>query len=254
MLIAIRTLWRIVMYTLATLMIVSTQSVLLKFKIGDLFTLPRWYHRTCLWAFGVKVRVHGQPQHTGPVLYTVNHCSYLDILIAGSVIKGSFIAKHEIASWPIFGYLGTLQQTIYIKRDKAEAAAQKELLQKIVREGRNLIMFAEGTTSDGNRVLPFKSSLFSIADDMKYVQPVTIKFSALDGLPPGRTWQPVYGWYGDMELVPHIKQLIVRGKLQIDVYCHEPISTAGISRKALAKKAEDAVRSGFLQQQLAFVS
>ncbi len=244
----IRMICRVIIYFLITLILLPMQIVIVYSKYKNPFLITSLYQRLCLWIFGVKLQVHGQPQRAGPVLYVVNHCSYLDILVISSIVKGSFIAKSEIASWPWFGFLAKLQQTVFVKRDRAEAAAQKEQLSALVKTGRNLIMFAEGTTSDGIRVLPFKSSLFSVAEDMKYVQPLTIKFTALDGLPPGRVWQPIYGWYGDMELVSHLKAMLMQGQLRVEVFCHEAIQTAAVPRKALAQQAENAVRTGFLEQ------
>ena len=249
MLKTIRAGWRIFAYLVITLILIPIQMVLVYvIKHKNPFLITRWYQGLCLKIFGVKLQVHGRLETDGPVMYVANHCSYMDIIVLGSFIKGSFIAKSEISKWPWFGFLAVLQRTVFIKRDRAEAAAQKVMLQEVARSKRNLIMFAEGTTSDGIRVLPFKSSLFSIADDMKYVQPLTIKFTALDGLPPGRTFQPVYGWYGDMELVSHLSAMLMHGELKVDVYCHQPIATGALPRKALAAKAEDAVRTGFLEQ------
>lgn len=246
MVVYFRAALRLFLYLWLTLLIIPLQWLAVTFRTNtDL--LPMIYQRWCLHVMGVKLRITGAPPVAdGPILFVANHSSYMDIMVLGSQIKGSFIAKSEIAKWPWFGFLARLQQTLFIKRERGAAAEQKAALQALIARGRNLILFPEGTTSDGNHVLPFKSSLFTIANEVAMIQPVVIAFTGLDGLPPGRTWRPVYAWMGDSSLVPHLWQVLKQGELQVDLVFTPPLSTKTLNRKTLAQAAETAVRSTYL--------
>src|ERR1044071_8436357 len=143
---------------------------------------------------GLRVRAIGRPTATRPVLFAANHVSYLDITIFGSLIAGSFIAKHEVAKWPLFGWLAKLQRSVFIDRRVRSTADQRDSIAARLAANEALILFPEGTSGDGNRVLPFKSALFSVADDIPgraaagavTVQPVSIAYTRLDGIPLGR--------------------------------------------------------------------
>ncbi|MEI7607808.1 MAG: lysophospholipid acyltransferase family protein, partial [Rhodospirillaceae bacterium] len=144
-----------------------------------------------------------------------------------------------------------LQETVFIDRKaKREVAQQGETLVGRLMAGDSLILFPEGTSSDGNRVLPFKTALFAVAsqriDDRPLtVQPVSLTATALDGIPLGRMLRPLYAWYGDMDLGPHLWQFAKLGGVTVAVEFHPPLTVddAG-SRKALADQCYRAVRSG----------
>ena len=146
-----------------------------------------------------------------PTLFVCNHSSYLDITVLGSMILGSFVAKTEVASWPFFGMLAKLQRTIFVDRRRHSTHTQRDDLLARLTEGDNVILFPEGTSNDGNRVLPFRSALFSVAEPRRHgggegqikdliVQPVSIAYVRLNGLPVGHGLRPLFAWYGDMEL------------------------------------------------------
>jgi 1-acyl-sn-glycerol-3-phosphate acyltransferase len=113
-------------------------------------------------------------------------------------------------------------------------------------------LFAEGTTSDGNRLLPFKSSLFSVAENLHAekpltIQPVSIVATGLDGMPLGRTLRPLYAWYGDMPLMPHAWTAIKSGLITVEIEFHEPLTNAGMNRKQLAEICRAEVELGFVR-------
>ena len=186
-----------------------------------------------------------------PTLFISNHVSYFDIEVLGSLIAGSFVAKSEVAGWPLFGWLARLCETVFINRKaKSEAAKQGETLTGRLMAGDNLILFPEGTSSDGNRVLPFKTALFAVAsqridDQPLTVQPVSLTPVALDGIPLGRLLRPLYAWYGDMNLGPHLWQMAKLGGITVVVEFHPTVTVddAG-SRKALAELCWKAVHAG----------
>lgn len=213
--------------------------------------LPHRWHGMCRRIIGMDVKLHGNPIPQGPVLFVSNHTSYLDITAIGSVVYGNFVARGDLRSWPLFGYLATLQKTIFIDRQPRFARQHMEELKQRLEDGDSLILFPEGTSGDGNSVLPFKSSLFSVAD-VRFggraipVQPISIAYTRLDGFPLGRLLRPIYAWYGDMGFVSHFWYLLGFGRFQVEIVFHEPVSFDDFaSRKALAKHCEKVVSHGF---------
>src|SRR5206468_8064053 len=138
-------------------------------------------------------------------LFAANHISYTDITILGSLIPGSFIAKTEVAGWPFFGWLAKLQRSVFVDRRVHSTATQRDAISDRLAAGDALILFPEGTSGDGNRVLPFKSALFGALERGKdlppvTVQPVSLAYARLDGMPIGRLYRPFFAWYGSVEL------------------------------------------------------
>ena len=204
-------------------------------------TLPVFYHRWCCRILGFRIRVIGTPTSERPVLYAANHISYTDITILGSVIPGSFIAKSEVARWPFFGWLAKLQRSVFVDRRLRSTVAQRDAIGKRLADGAALILFPEGTSGDGNRVRPFKSALFGAARQGEgvgpvIVQPVSLAYTRLDGIPIGRLYRPFFAWYGAVDLVPHLWSMVGIGTVEVVVEFHPPtfLRDCG-SRKALAE-------------------
>jgi len=202
--------------------------------------LPVFYHRWCCRILGFRIRVVGTPTAERPVLFAANHISYTDITILGSVIPGSFIAKAEVADWPFFGWLAKLQRSVFVDRRVRSTATQRDAISDRLAAGDALILFPEGTSGDGNRVLPFKSALFGAAQIEKslppvIVQPVSLAYTRLDGIPIGRLYRPFFAWYGAVDLAPHMWSMVGLGTVEVVVEFHPPtfLSDCG-SRKALA--------------------
>lgn len=202
--------------------------------------LPVFYHRWCCRILGFRIRVIGTPTAERPVLFAANHISYTDITILGSVIPGSFIAKAEVADWPFFGWLAKLQRSVFVDRRVRSTATQRDAISDRLAAGDALILFPEGTSGDGNRVLPFKSALFGAAQIGKslppvIVQPVSLAYTRLDGIPIGRLYRPFFAWYGAVDLAPHMWSMVGLGTVEVVVEFHPPtfLSDCG-SRKALA--------------------
>lgn len=244
-------LWRLATYLSWTAIMLPVQMVAVRFGWRSRKRIPRFYHRICTRLLGFNVVQRGRPVSTaGPVLYVSNHSSYLDITILGSVLEASFIAKEEVKSWPFFGLLARLQQSVFVDRRLVTVDAQRAALQARLEAGDNLILFPEGTSSDGNRTLPFKSALFAVAaiesgGQKLTVQPISVTCTALDGIPLGRTWRDVYAWYGETGLLSHLWRMIRLGRLTVVVAFHEPTSLAAAgTRKALADQCWQAVAGG----------
>ncbi|MEO0392583.1 MAG: lysophospholipid acyltransferase family protein [Pseudomonadota bacterium] len=213
--------------------------------------IPMLFHSLACKIFGIEIEITGIRHDQHPVLFVANHSSYIDIPVLGSIVPGCFIAKAEVADWPMFGTLARLQRTIFVHRRREDVDNQRASMIDRVGDGLDLILFPEGTSSDGIGVLPFKSSLFSIASmalgsaeqrKQLTVQPVAIACNHLDGLPLGRDMRHVYSWYGDMDLFPHLWRLGRLGHTTVTVAFLDPIPASGTNRKRLAQQAEDAVR------------
>ncbi len=231
---------RLALYLAWTVGLMPVQVIGLALRCQWTSKLPVFYHRWCCRILGFRVRVIGTPTAERPVLFTANHISYTDITILGSVIPGSFIAKAEVADWPFFGWLAKLQRSVFVDRRVRSAATQRDAISDRLAAGDALILFPEGTSGDGNRVLPFKSALFGAAQMGKnlppvIVQPVSLAYTRLDGIPIGRLYRPFFAWYGAVDLTPHMWSMVGLGTVEVVVEFHPPtfLSDCG-SRKVLA--------------------
>ncbi|HWD58751.1 MAG TPA: lysophospholipid acyltransferase family protein [Stellaceae bacterium] len=239
---------RTVVYLAWTLALMPVQAAGLVLRQPWVAQLPRLYHRRCCRILGLRVRQIGEAAAAQPVLFASNHVSYADITVLGSLIPGSFVAKSEVAGWPLFGWLAKLQRSVFVDRQVRSTAQQRDAIAERLAAGDALILFPEGTSGDGNFVLPFKSALFSVVFDTKEpvtVQPVSLAYTRLDGLPIGRSLRPLFAYYGDMILAPHIWRLIGLGTIEVTVEFHPPVALADFpSRKALADYCHQRVSSG----------
>ena len=210
---------------------------------------PMHYHRLVLRLLGVRLKLVGQPLRAGPALIAANHAGWLDIVILSAVAPVSFIAKREVNGWPFFGSLARLQRTVFVDRDRRHGAgdARDEIGERLA-SGDILVLFPEGTSSDGRRVLPFKSSLFGAAERPGVrVQPLSLAYSGHRNLPMTSRLMPFYAWYGGMELPPHLWEALKMGPIEVTVVCHPPLAIGGkMNRKALARGAEELVRDGLV--------
>ena len=245
---------RLIAYLGWTLLLVPAQLAALALKLPVCLVIPRLYHAGCARILGIDIAVRGEPAGPGPVLVVANHSSSLDITVLGALITGSFVAKSEVAGWPMFGFLAKLQRTVFIERKaRSTAARQRDDLKARLEAGDTLILFPEGTSSDGNRTLPFKTALFAVAGTRiggrpVTVQPVSVTATRLDGLPMGFAFRPFYAWYGDMDLAAHLWQAFCAGRMEVVVEFHAPVTLdAFSSRKALAEHCQRAVAHGVAQ-------
>lgn len=241
---------RLLILGLYALWVIPLQMLALRFGWPILHTLPMWLHRVFLRVFGVRVTVRGKPPGEVPTLVLSNHVSWLDISAIGSLHPLSFIAKSEVAAWPVVGFLATLQRTVFIDRQRRRATAEvNDALAHRLVKGEVMVLFAEGTTGDGNRLLPFRSSLVgaaqaalvSDANLQVMLQPLAIAYTRRSGMPVTRRDRPFLAWYGDMELAPHLSAFVEGGAVDIEITWGEPIPFNG-NRKEATALAEAAVR------------
>jgi 1-acyl-sn-glycerol-3-phosphate acyltransferase len=245
-----RRLWRVAVYLAWTVALMPVQAMGLLLRCGWVARFPCFYHRHCCRILGLKVRRLGHPASARPVLYVANHVSYIDIAVLGSLIPGSFIAKSEIAGWPFFGWLAKLQRSVFVDRQVRSTARQRDAIAERLAAKDALILFPEGTSGDGTFVLPFKSALFSVvinrhSDQPVAVQPVSIAYTKLDGMPIGRGLRPFFAWYGDMTLPPHMWNFLGLGSIEVVVEFHPPTAVSEwSSRKDLAQFCYERISRG----------
>ena len=246
----------LVTFLVVTVIAIPWQGSALRFKLKRRKTFPNRYHRFLCRLFGIRVRVIGTPLRGEGTLIVANHTSYLDILIFSSILPVSFVAKAEVQTWPFFSTLARLQETVFVERGRRSQTGQaRDQIRERLLAGDTLVLFPEGTSNDGNKVLPFKSALMgavesTLADETGktrhvWVQPVSTAYVGLYGMPMGRENRPLFAWYGDMELVPHLWETVKTGPIDVVVEFHSPLSVDTVGgRKELAAAAEAAVRRG----------
>ncbi len=221
---------------------------------GGLGRLPRTvirglWCRFCHWLLGIEVHYRGEPMSACATLFLANHVSYLDIVLLGARTDATFIAKAEVAAWPLFGSIGRVARTFFIRRRWRDALIQRNTLAARLRQGESFILFAEGTSTNGLDVLPLKTSLLSVAEPWVIdrpiaVQPVTLAYRRLaDGTPITAANCNRYAWFGDALLVPHLWAMLHDDGCIVEVVFGEPVmSWAVTSRKRLGPAMRDSIR------------
>ena len=230
------------------------QMAVLRFRPSAGDVLPHVFHRWVLRIIGVRVIVHGKaPAPDEPVLIVANHVSWLDIPIIGAVHHVVFVAKSEISGWPIIGLCARLQRSIFIDRSRktATVSANAAMSARLVAQGA-VVLFAEGTTGDGTRVRPFRSSLLGAVQhamategaQIPTVRPLALIFLGRSGIPGGRAGRARLAWSGDTALLPHLQEILGGGPIDVALVWCDPVDLpAGTNRKLVAAAAEAAIRS-----------
>jgi 1-acyl-sn-glycerol-3-phosphate acyltransferase len=204
------------------------------------------FHAGVARLFNLEIVTHGTPCVDRPTLYVCNHSSYLDVFVLGSVLPGSFIAKSEVANWPLFGSLAKLQNTLFFERNDRRAADQISIMRSHLLRKSNLILFPEGTSTPGDRVERFRSSLFQAArEEQINIQPVTVAYSHYRGVPMTQAERDRYAWYLPMTFGPHFLSGLGLGRARVQIIFHDPVKLSAFAdRKICAEFCETSVRSG----------
>lgn len=256
-----------------TLPLMPVQAALKRFAPSVARTFPYWYHRKVCRILGVRIHLHGQVERDSAVLLVANHTSWLDIPVLSAVAPLSFVAKQEVSGWPLIGMLARLQNTVFVDRTRrTSVTGTAGTISERLGRGDTIVLFAEGTSTDGNRVLPFRSSLFAavlptqkktnslLPDDSReleakdqpdgsaspqpVVQTVAFAYTNVQGIPIGRADRAHIGWYGDMSIGPHAWQLLKSGPLDVVVEVGPPVPLAAFNdRKHLARATEADLRT-----------
>ena len=213
------------------------------------------FYRACIALTGLSLRVSGTQAGPG-TFFVANHISYLDIPVIAVLVDGLFVAKAEVQSWPLFGFLARITRTVFVSRNMSKVAKERLKIAGSLADGESVILFPEGSSSDGSRLLPFRPGLLSAAkaasDLSVRVQPVTITYG-----PAGKTGNAFtqqdrdrYAWYGDMELASHLWGVfgLKQGAI-VSVHFHAPRTSDEFKdARALAAWAEKTVSERIRRQ------
>jgi lyso-ornithine lipid O-acyltransferase len=238
---------------IVTLALLPFQWIAVRFRLEARRRIPVFYHRVVCRLLGVRIRERGRAAPVRPVLIVANHVSWLDIPVVTALAPVVFVAKREVGQWPLFGMLARLQRTVFVDRERRHDTGRvNDEIARRLGEGDPVVLFGEGTSGDGNRVLAFRSALVGAvhatvanagSDGRAWVQPLSIAYTHMDGLPIGRPQRPRVAWYGAMSLVPHLTGVARCGALDVVVSWGEPVAVAAASdRKTLTRALESEVR------------
>ena len=249
-----------------TLLAGLIQSAMLALPGRGKARFARLYWSTICMMMGMKVRVIGEPASGGdrPVVYASNHSSWLDVPVLGGRLLACFVSKDDVGRWPVVGQVARLGRTIFVSRQRGTTGRERDDMRLRLAAGDDLILFPEGTSSDGTGVLPFLSSFFAAAKPSggqfaqgstqadphfrPLVQPVSVVYDRLAGLPVGHARRTVFSWYGDMDLASHFWQLAQWRSMRASILLHPPLDPADFpTRKALAQATWEAVAHGAAQ-------
>jgi lyso-ornithine lipid O-acyltransferase len=247
---AIRVVRRAGSLLLWTLPCIPVQAICLLAPGYAKVAFARFYWAVVCRLLGLRVRVIGKPvSRTGgrAVVFVSNHSSWLDVPVLGGRIDACFVSKNEVGGWPVVGTVARLGRTVFVSRQRHATRRERDAMRDRLATGDSLLLFPEGTTSDGSRVMPFRTSFFAIAegDDPPLIQPVSVVYDRLGGLPTGRASRPVFAWYGDMDLSSHFWRFAQNRGLRVSILLHQPLDPARFaSRKALSHAVWQVVADG----------
>lgn len=241
---------------LITLVLIPIQWVAVKFDLRLARKIPMLWHKIATKLVGLRIRVTGTVPTARPLMIVSNHISWMDIPVLGSVMELSFIAKNEVNEMAGANFLSRLQRTIYVVREEKRKAGQQaqEITQRML-DGDAMVLFGEGTTHDGNRIGEFKSALlgaaqFALKDDAVesvMIQPVSIAYTRLHGMPMGRYTRAKAAWYGDMTLGSHAVNIMMQSAWDVEVIFGEPIVfDENSNRRRVTKEIQAQIRDNFL--------
>jgi 1-acyl-sn-glycerol-3-phosphate acyltransferase len=232
-------------------LIVPIYMIATALKIPGAQNIACLFHKGVLKCFNLEYETEGELITSRPTLYISNHISYIDIFVLGSIVPGTYIAKVEVASWPLFGTLAKLQKTLFIERRSREVGSQIEQIQRHLLNKSNLILFPEGTSATGTHVAPFHSSFFQAAEDEEsriVIQPITIAYTHYKNQRMDREARDFYAWYRPRKILPHFLNGLGLGRGRAKLSFHPPVKFADFaSRKDCSKHCEAVIRHGLLK-------
>lgn len=222
-----------------------------------------------LWAMtnckmlGLRISIDGSYRDSEYGFTVCNHVSYLDIFALGSIRPSVFISKHEVKDWPLFGWLSRIAGTIFIDR-KSKKAALTALaeMEQMIKQKINIVLFPEGTTSDGYVLKEFKSPLFDLPAKARIpVIPVSLRYIGIDSHPiNSKSEMDIIAWYGDMKLLPHIWNVLGHRQINLTLFFNPVINehitapeTTG-ARKILSSQSYENIKHGLAEIEAVGVS
>ena len=238
--------FKVIIIVIWILLLLPIQVLLILIRSKFRFFLPLIFHKFLLKILGVKVEIMGSPSNHKPLILIGNHSSYLDIIILGSVLPVCFVAKSEIKGWFLFGLLASLQNSIFIDRRNLKAFDSLNKVTQNLSANFAIIIFPEGTTNNGKKVLKFKPSLFKIFEDDPTLglQNFSLCYTHINSMPLDNRMRPFIAWYGDMSLITHLKRLLKYSTIRAKLKFHPNFIPRGMNRKNLSEESRKQVVKG----------
>ena len=239
------------MIVLWTIVSMGIQGLMLMLPGRGKVWFPQVYWGSFARMIGMRIRVIGTPvtrqSHRRSVVFVANHASWLDVAVIGARLQTCFVSKEAVRDWPGVNLVAKLGRTAYVSRHRASTGRESDVLRQRLDAGDNILLFPEGTTDDGSRVLRFRSSFLSVTegDDPPIVQPLSIAYDRLAGLPTGRGNRPLFAYYGDMSIDRHFWRLVRCHGFRATLLVHPPVDPKDFpDRKSLARALHDTVADG----------
>ncbi|ODT72798.1 MAG: hypothetical protein ABS75_03075 [Pelagibacterium sp. SCN 63-23] len=248
-----RALFFLIVFVPFLLVVIPLQALILALRLPFWPLLPRLFHRLGCLFLGLRVRVIGKPSTGGPTLLVSNHISWTDIVAIGSVADVTFVAKREVGDWPFVGMMANLQRTIYVDRTRrSDAGRTAEAMGQRMAGGNAVLLFAEGQSDIGTHVLPFRSALIGAAQHAMIdagakdvlVQPLTIAYTKLQGLPVSRNERSLIAWIKSKSVRQNVVDILSGPVKDVVIAFGTPLTLSeNDNRKAVSKAAENQVRA-----------
>ena len=240
---------KVFLIILIILLLIPLQYIFVQFKLKNRIYIPIFFHRILLKILGIKVKLIGQNTSARPLILAGNHTSYLDIIILGSIMPICFIAKEDIKHWFLFGFLAKMQNTIFIKRKNYKTLESLNSINKELANNSAVVLFPEGTTNTGKKVLNFKSSLFNLFENNNTLrlQNFSLCYTHVNDMPIDNRTRPQISWYGDMNIVTHLLNFLKLSSIKATVVLHPVMKLQGQDRKVIAMLSAKQVKEGIIE-------
>jgi len=248
-----RVLFFVFIFVPFLLVVIPLQALIIALRLPFWQVLPRAFHRVGCVFLGLRVKVIGQPSTGRPTLLVSNHVSWTDIVAIGSMADVTFVAKSEVKTWFFVGMMADLQRTIYADRTRrSETGRTAQAMGQHMASGNAVLLFAEGQSDIGTHVLPFRSALVGAAQHAMLdagardvlIQPLTIAYTRLQGLPVSRNERSLIAWVKSKSLLQNIRDILSGPIKDVTIAFGTPLALSETdNRKAVTKAAENQVRA-----------
>lgn len=248
-----RTLFFVIVIVPFSLIAMPLQFIISRLNLPFWNVLPRIFHRLAARFIGLKITVFGHPDHGHPTLLVANHISWTDIIALGAVADVSFVARQEIGTWPVVGFMASLQKTIFVDRSrKADAKRTTDEMARRIADGNSVVLFAEGQSDIGTHVLPFRSALVGAAQTAMLeqgarnvmIQPMTIAYTHLQGMPVSRNERSMIAWIKSKSVGENIREILTGSTKSVTIAFGDPMPLkASDDRKIITQRCEQEVRA-----------
>lgn len=208
----------------------------------------QFFYKGAARIVGLQVHSKGVSGHKGPLLVVSNHASYTDVFVLGQLFPVSFTPKREVRSWPIVGFLCVLADCVFVERKPSHMQQARQEMEERLARGQALCIFPEGTTNNGQEILPFKSGFFSLAEQMSLpVQPITITYTKLNGQVIEPAFSDYIAWVGEATFFGHFGRFLGFSRIDVEVNLHPVFRPNEYEdRKALSAACEVVIKRQLL--------